>query len=402
MGRRLPTLGPMRSDAGSVGAAAPRPGSLAVLRHRNDPVRHLTVIARDLQARMSAGLVAERGFDSLRPSLGPFLSLVWTEERSITLLARQLGITKQACSQLARLAEEADYIERVPDPDDGRSKLLRLSARGRRLIQQSIGIVRRADRDYARVVGPKAYARFTSAVARLYESINVPTRNDLAYLEKAVRSVGALPLVTFKAQQDLMQATAAHGHSGLKMSHSQILPFVGAPGVRIADLARFHALERRTVGATARELVALGYLRRDLDPDDRRGALLLLTDRGVRLVRDGIVELRKLERRVAKILGRRLLGHFLSVAEQLSTALAPADDLFALSVAGSSVRARSRAKREEGELARLAARLQRELGPRGSMRLAALLQGPTADAVPCLERSDRGAAHDPTQPARSA
>jgi DNA-binding MarR family transcriptional regulator len=364
----------MRSKTHTASSSGPRSGSLAVLRHRNDAVRHLTVVARDLQGRMTKGLVGEQGFDSLRSSLGPFLSLIWTQDRPITLLARQLGITKQACSQLANLAEEAGYLERLPDPEDRRSKILRLSPRGRLLIERSVEIVRQADRDYAGIVGPTAYARFTDAIAGLYKAINVPTKNDLAYLEKATRTVGALPLITLKAQQDLMQATAAHGHAGLKMSHSQILSFIGATGVRISDLARIHEVGRQTLSATARDLVALGYVRREPDPNDRRGALLFLTDRGVRLVRDSILELHKLETRVEQILGRRLLGQFLAVAEALHAALHAGDDIFDVSTAArSSALAQSRSKRDEDELTRLAARLHRELGPRRSMQLAALL-----------------------------
>lgn len=371
----------MRIGPRSVGSSARRLGSLAVLRHRNDAVRHLTVVARDLQARMTTGLVAEQGFDSLRSSLGPFLSLIWTYGRPITLLAQQLGITKQACSQLANLAEEAGYLERLPDPDDRRSKILRLSPRGRMLIERSIEIVRQADRDYAEIVGPTAYDQFTAAVVALYKAINVPTKNDLAYLEKATRTVGALPLITAKAQQDLMHATAAHGHAGLKMSHSQILPFVGARGVRISDLTRIHAVGRQAVSGAARDLVALGYLQREPDPLDRRGAVLFLTDRGSRLVRDSIIELGKLERRVERVLGRRALGQFLGVAEKLHAALKAGDDIFDISAARSSARERGRPTQDDGDLERLASRLQRELGLRKAMRLAALLQNFPAEAM---------------------
>lgn len=371
----------MRDETRPTESSRRRSGSLAVLRHRNDPVRHLTVVARDLQARMTAGLVGAQGFDSLRSSLGPFLSLVWTEDRPITLLARQLGITKQACSQLANLAEEAGYVERLPDPVDRRSKILRLSPRGRLLIQRSIDIVRQADRDYSDIVGPTAYARFTTAIARLYEAINVPTKNDLAYLRKATRTVGALPLITLKAQQDLMRATAAHGHPGLKMSHSQILSFVGASGVRIGDLARIHAVGRQTISATARDLVALGHLRREPDPTDRRGALLFLTDRGVRLVRDAIVELRKLERRVEQTLGPRLLGQFLAVARDLHATLAAGDDIFDLPSARPPARAPERSIASDDDLVLLAARLQRELGSRKCLRLAELLRDFRAEAA---------------------
>lgn len=377
----------MGIEPGSARPAASRAGSVVLLRRRDDAVRHLTVVARDLQERMTRGLVGEQGFASLRASLGPFLSLIWTQDRPITLLARQLGITKQACSQLANLAEQAGYLERLPDPDDGRSKILRLSPHGRLLIERSIEIVRRADEAYAGIVGPTAYACFTDAIARLYRAINVPSRNDLAYLERATRTVGSLPLIMVKAQQDLMQATAAHGHAGLKMSHAQILSFLGDSGARISDLARIHAVGRRSIGTTARDLVALGYLRREPDPDDRRGSLLFLTDRGIRLVSDAMFELRELEKRVEQVLGRRLLGRFLSVAKALHAALQTGDDVFDIAGAPCDGRALTRTRPLERDLSHLAARLRRELGARGCMRLAALLQdrpdsGPSRRGAP--------------------
>lgn len=342
---------------------------------RNNAVRHLTVISRDLLARMTTALVEERGYESLRPSLGPLLSLVWQEARPITLLAQQLGITKQACSQLASLAEWAGYLERRPDPDDGRVKLVSLSPRGRTLVARSIEIIRKADEDYAEIVGRESYARFTSTIAALYKALDVPAKTDLAFLERATRTVGALPLITERAQQELMRTTAARGHAGLKLSHSQILPFVGSAGVRVSDLARIHGTGPQAINASARDLVALGYLRREFDPRDRRGALLFLTDRGARLVADSIAELRVLQRRIEDVLGREVLRAFLSTAEQLHAALAVGDDIFDLSAAA------SRATGDEREIAQLAARLHRELGARRSMRLAELLKSHAAAAA---------------------
>ena len=52
-------------------------------------------------------LLEERSYGGLRPSLGPFMSLIWIEGRPLTAIASQLSISKQACSQLANLAEAA-------------------------------------------------------------------------------------------------------------------------------------------------------------------------------------------------------------------------------------------------------------------------------------------------------
>ena len=85
-------------------------------------------------------LSEEHGFFDLRPSLGPFLSLLWIEGRPLTAIASQLAISKQACSQLANLAEGAGYLERKPDPEDRRSKVAMLTPRGRSLVERAVQI----------------------------------------------------------------------------------------------------------------------------------------------------------------------------------------------------------------------------------------------------------------------
>ncbi|MEO8287606.1 MAG: MarR family transcriptional regulator [Chloroflexota bacterium] len=46
-------------------------------------------------------------------------------------LADSAGITKQSMGYLVDYLEEQGYIERLPDPTDGRSKLIRLTAKGK-------------------------------------------------------------------------------------------------------------------------------------------------------------------------------------------------------------------------------------------------------------------------------
>jgi DNA-binding MarR family transcriptional regulator len=350
-------------------------GPAEALRHRNNAVRHLTVLSRDLEARMRTGLVENQGFASLRASLGPLFFLVWSRPTPITSLARQLGVTKQACSQLANLAERAGYLERIQSPEDRRSKPLHLSRNGRRLVEQSIEIIRQSDTDYAAIVGARRYARFTKTIAALYRALDFPAESGLAFLEKATRTVGTLPLITQRAEQALMHATAAYGHEGLKLSHSQVLPFVGPDGTRITDLARIHGASRQAVGATARDLLSLGYLRKESDPLDRRGAILFLSDRGDRLVSDSLIELESLEQRIERILGKAVVSEFLNTAAILAAALSSEEDIYDIS--GSTIPSRRALRGGGDDLARemqaLADQLHHKLGDRESIRLAELL-----------------------------
>jgi DNA-binding MarR family transcriptional regulator len=49
----------------------------------------------------------------------------------LTSLAERADMTKQAVGEVASELESIGYVERVPDPSDGRAKIIRLTARGR-------------------------------------------------------------------------------------------------------------------------------------------------------------------------------------------------------------------------------------------------------------------------------
>ncbi|HEY5359497.1 MAG TPA: MarR family winged helix-turn-helix transcriptional regulator [Streptosporangiaceae bacterium] len=48
-----------------------------------------------------------------------------------TELARRAGVTPQAMAEIVRYLEDHGYAERVPDPSDGRGRIVKLTPRGR-------------------------------------------------------------------------------------------------------------------------------------------------------------------------------------------------------------------------------------------------------------------------------
>ncbi len=357
--------------------SARRPGAArAWSRYRDNGARHLIGISRDLQSRVMRRLGEERGFRGLRPSLGPFLSLLWIEGRPITAVAAELAISAQACAQLANLAEAAGYLERRPDPADGRSKLVRLTRRGRALVEAAVEIILDVESEYAALAGPSAYARFTDSLAALYQGLRLPAHADRALTRAAGRSAGVLPLIAERIQQLLMQATLARGHAGLKLSHGQVLPLIGPEGGRVHEIARVQRVSRQAISATSRDLEALGYLRREPDPRDGRGGVLRLTARGSALIRDSVSAVDGLERRFAGLLGAARLAELLRVARSLYQALRLEQEIFETEFerrAGGAARSSGSLPRAGDEIQRLAARLRSELGDVDAERLASLL-----------------------------
>ncbi len=152
----------MRSKSATT-RASERSGASS--RYRDNVARHLIGVSRDLQSRVRRSLGEDCGYPGLRPSFGPFLSLIWDEGRPLTAIASELAISKQACSQLANLVEAAGYLERRRNPEDRRSKLVMLTSRGRALVEEGVQIILESESEYAALVGTGAYRRFTRALA---------------------------------------------------------------------------------------------------------------------------------------------------------------------------------------------------------------------------------------------
>ena len=87
---------------------------------------------RALAADLAASMV-ERGYDDVRPSHGAvFLHVDRRHGTRLGELAARAAITKQSMMQVVDDLEGRGYVRRVPDPDDARAKLVRLTAHGRR------------------------------------------------------------------------------------------------------------------------------------------------------------------------------------------------------------------------------------------------------------------------------
>ena len=355
----------------------PKGRTRAWSRYRDNGARHLIGISRDLQSRVQHTLSEELGYRGLRPSFGPFFSLLWDEGRPLAGIADALAISRQACSQLANLAEGAGYLKRRPNPEDRRSKLVMLTPRGRALAEDGVRIILESESEYAALVGPSAYRRFTAALAELYQRLGLPTHADPALMARARHSIAVLPLVAMRIQQELMQTTTARGHAGLKMSHGEVLPLIGPEGARIHEIARIQGVSRQAISATSQDLEALGYLRRKPDPRDRRGVVLQLTDRGTRLIRDSVAALDGLERSFRDILGDARLERLQRVARDLYQALHLEEEIFEAGLEGHAApRANGDRPGTKGghDIRGLATRLRRQLGGRDAARLAELLE----------------------------
>lgn len=79
----------------------------------------------------------EAGYGDVRPTHGCVFRFVREEGMRLTELASLAGMTKQSIGEIVDDLAALGYLERFPDPDDKRAKLIRLTAKGEKA--QSVG-----------------------------------------------------------------------------------------------------------------------------------------------------------------------------------------------------------------------------------------------------------------------
>ena len=118
-------------------------------------------------------------------------------------------------------------------------------------------------------------------------------------------------------QAELFERLTAAGHPDLHPRHWAVLAYLDEDGIRATEFARLCGRHKQIVGRLVDELEALGYLRRQPDPADRRAKLVVPTARGLELMRLSDETIAEIERRHAETAGGRVYAEFRNVLRGL-------------------------------------------------------------------------------------
>jgi DNA-binding MarR family transcriptional regulator len=283
--------------------------------------RHLIALSRYIQSNVMQRLQESYQHQGLRMSFEPYISMIG-EGCRLTELAERLGISKQSCNQTANQMEKAGYIQRVPDPLDGRGKIVVLTPQGKKLVKDGYKVITAITQGFDGHIGSKKLATLTELLLKLAQGLSLPNIEIVSALEPAPILLGTiLPRCSDHVMQRLMNLTIAKGHPALKMSHGTVLTLIGSKNAHIRDIAKIQAISKQAVSAIVKDLEELGYVTRKADPDYPRQNLLLLTDRGSQLIADSVGSVNQLESEFKVILGANALQQLRSISKELFLAL---------------------------------------------------------------------------------
>jgi DNA-binding MarR family transcriptional regulator len=130
----------------------------------------LVRLLRQFRAELFAP-AAEHGYRDLRePHLHIFGNLGIDGVRLTELAARaqlSLATTSELVSELERLG----YLERRPDPADGRAKLIFPSPQGRQALDDAGDRVAEIEQHWSRLLGPDRFAELCRALQQLLDEL---------------------------------------------------------------------------------------------------------------------------------------------------------------------------------------------------------------------------------------
>jgi DNA-binding MarR family transcriptional regulator len=149
--------------------AAPHPESTSLDRVRHE---HLGWLLGRADLRFAEGVTRamhERGFAGIRLVHIALIRNVDENGTRITDIARRAGMTKQATGQLVAEFVELGYIRVVNDPADGRVKIARYTAKGKRLLVAIVASIEATESAVAAAIGT---ARLKGLKATLAEILS--------------------------------------------------------------------------------------------------------------------------------------------------------------------------------------------------------------------------------------
>ena len=121
---------------------------------------HLLLKAGRLTDELGLARLRElSGIQTLRPAHMRLLPHIALDGSRSTEIADKLGIPKQAVGQLVGDLVEMGTLERVPDPTDGRARLVRFTAAGMSSLVLGLGVLAGIEDDVTKQLGKERVAR---------------------------------------------------------------------------------------------------------------------------------------------------------------------------------------------------------------------------------------------------
>jgi DNA-binding MarR family transcriptional regulator len=117
--------------------------------------------------------LAERGHADVRAPHGNVFQFLDDEGTRVSVLAQRAQVTKQSMAELVAHLEQHGYVERIPDPADGRAKLVRATRRGKQVHAVARQSVAELEQRWTAQLGERKMRQLRRLLTELNDALQV-------------------------------------------------------------------------------------------------------------------------------------------------------------------------------------------------------------------------------------
>jgi DNA-binding MarR family transcriptional regulator len=133
--------------------------------------------------------LGESEYSDIRPTHGCVFRFVRDRGMRLTRLAELAGITKQSAGEIVDDLAKRGYVERAPDPEDKRAKLIRLTAKGREAQATGFGLFGEVERRWIERYGAERWEAMRALLEEIVateapDAVPELSREELAELNQ--------------------------------------------------------------------------------------------------------------------------------------------------------------------------------------------------------------------------
>lgn len=120
------------------------------------------------------------GVEGIRPAHLQVFGSIKAEGSRLTELAGSTGLSLSAMSELVDSLEALGYLERAPDPSDGRAKLVCLTDSGWQAIRKGRRLIQAIEADWADALGDGRFEALCLGLQDLLDELDPRVRENYA------------------------------------------------------------------------------------------------------------------------------------------------------------------------------------------------------------------------------
>jgi DNA-binding MarR family transcriptional regulator len=151
------------------------------------PLTGLFGVALDAMLEDFQELLRQTEFNDIRPTHGCVFRFVKEDGMRLTTLADLAGMTKQSVGEVVDDLVERGYVQRIPDPEDKRAKLICLTERGEEAQGTGFGLFAEVEKKWIERYGAERVAQMRELLEEIAaneapEAVPELARTELAHV----------------------------------------------------------------------------------------------------------------------------------------------------------------------------------------------------------------------------